>query len=146
MFPVDVNFDNIKISTRDANGESEKETDSLGRSFYFDFEKKCYVFEDGKNKECNKIEAIKQYTRLYINTAIHKFKVYDDKFGVNVNDLVGWRLPRSYVVSEIKRRITEGLLDTCPCVVGIKDWTFDRGMFTFTMVLDTGEEVSFKDV
>ena len=66
-------------------------------------------------------------------------------YGVTTDGLVGWRLPRSIQISEIKRQITEGILTKCPCCVSVSNWVFDNGTFSFTVKTDTGEEVTISD-
>lgn len=148
MFPSDVNFDKIKISTIDANSDEavqqEAAAHSLGESLYFDFEKKQYVFSDGANVVCTPVEAAEQHTVLFINTLVSKYRVYDDVFGTNTDELVGYRLPRSIAVAEIKRQIEENLPKTCPSIKEIRDFTFsndETGTFEFTEVLYDGSEV-----
>lgn len=148
MFPTDFDLSKIKISTLDANSAEaeaeEKAAHTLGKSLYFDFDKKEYVFKDGANVLCNQIEATKQHSILYIHTLINKFRIYDNKFGVDTDELVGWRLPRSIAIAEIKRQITENLPKTCPTIKEIKDFSFsndETGTFEFTEKLYDGSEV-----
>lgn len=137
MFPTDYNFTNSIQSTATATNAQH----SVGRSFAFDFKTHRFIFKDGKNVEDTQLEAIKQWIELFIRTEMKKFKIYTDTFGLDLTKLLGYRLPRAYIVSEIKRRITEGILNKVPCVVVVKNWLFDAGIFYFTVVTNTGEEV-----
>jgi len=119
--------------------------DTVGRSFQFDFDKKQFNFVDGAIVETGKIEAIEQWIKLYINTELSKFRIYPADYGVTTDGLVGWRLPRSIQISEIKRQITEGILTKCPCCVSVSNWVFDNGTFSFNVKTDTGEEVTISD-
>ena len=140
LFPVDVDFANIPADTVDET-VAEPATNEIGRSLKFDYETREFVFIDGKNVEPSKIDAIKQWIELYIRTEINKYVIYTENFGVDLNDLVGYRLPRGYQVSEIMRRINTGILTQCPNVVRVSDWNFDKGTFSFTVTTNTGEEV-----
>ena len=153
MFPDDNVMAAIRISI-DASGNATQEvgvsTDvklatKVGRSFAFDYEKKAFVFQDSVNEELSQIDAIKQWIQLFILTKVNAYKIYTENFGVDTDELVGWRLPRTIIVSEIKRRITEGVLNKCPCVDSVYDWKFDKGKFTFTVKTKTGEEATISE-
>lgn len=139
MFPSDVNLNSI---LPDAQATT---TTDIGRSMKFDYANKKFVFVDGANVEPGKIEAIEQWIHLFILTRIKAYRVYTDDFGVDTDNLLGWRLPRSIAVSEIKRMITEGIYKYCPAVVQVYNWTFDKGTFAFNVKTDTGEEVTISD-
>lgn len=140
MFPTDVNFNNVDIATTDETVDTAS-TDTLGRSLKFDYDTQSFVFVDGKNVEPSKVDSIKQWIELYIRTEVKKYAVYTDDFGVDLRDLVGYRLPRGYQISEIMRRINEGILTKCPNVVSVSEWSFDKGAFSFKVTTNTGEEV-----
>lgn len=142
MFPTDVDFEAVDVSTVDSNVTT---TDTLGASLKFDYETERFILVDGKNVEPSKIEAIKQWIELYIRTELGKYKVYTDDFGVDLRGLVGWRLPRGYQISEIMRRINTGILTKCPNVTAVTDWDFAEGTFSFTVTTDTGEEVRISE-
>ena len=149
MFPTDFNFDDVTVSTTDANSDSvaTNTNATLGRSPYFDFDTKKFILKDGINRECTQKESIQQHTRLFINTVKNKYAIYDKNFGVNTDKLVGYRLPRSVIVAEIKRQISEDLIKTCPAIAEITDWSFDGsiGTFYFTEKLVNGESVVISD-
>lgn len=140
MFPTDYKFINSVQSTATITNSQTK----VGRSFAFDYKTHRFVFKDGKNVEDTQIEAIKQWVELFIRTEMKKYKIYADSFGLDLTKLLGYRLPRAYIVSEIKRRITEGILNKVPCVVVVKDWQFNAGIFYFTVLTNTGEEVKIE--
>lgn len=143
MFPADVNF-----PTAAGNDPARNTIDltKLGKSLAFDYGTDRFILVDGKNRIPTKIESIKQWIELYLRTAVNKYLIYSSDFGVDFSDLVGYRLPRSYQVSEIIRRVNSGILNKCPCVREIKNWSFDgtKG-FSFTVVTNTGEEVKISE-
>ena len=143
MFPTDVDLSSINITSVDDTSETTEI--NIGRSIQFDYESQRFIFKDGKNVEPSKIDSIKQWIELYIRTEIDQSKVYSSEFGVDLRDLVSYRLPRGYQVSEIIRRITEGILSQCPNVVSVSDWNFDKGHFSFTATTNTGEEVTISE-
>lgn len=140
MFPEDVVLTEVEVTTIDETADTTV-SGTIGRSIKFDYEKKEFVIQDGKNVEPSKIDAIKQWIELFIRTEVDKYKVYTSSFGVDLRDLVGYRLPRGYQVAEIMRRINEGILTKCPDVASVSDWSFDKGTFSFTVKTNTGEEV-----
>lgn len=87
------------------------------------------------------VNDVKQWVELYIKVELNKYKIYDENFGMDFSDIVGYRLPRSVQVSEIIRRLKRGIINGCDNVNDVKDFTFDKGKFTFTLVTDLGEEV-----
>lgn len=89
----------------------------------------------------NEVEQVKQWVELLIKVEKDKYKIYDDNFGMDFSDIVGYRLPRSVQVSEIIRRLKRTILNGCDHVTDVRDFTFDKGTFTFTLVTDLGEEV-----
>lgn len=123
------------------NDETQLSNTSVGRSMAFDFKQKRFVFTNGINKEPTQIGAIKQWIELFIRTRSEKFAIYNSDFGVRLDGLLGYRLPRSYVLAEIKKRITNGILNGCPAVVSVTEWVFNAGSFSFTVTTNTGEEV-----
>ena len=129
MFPDEITLTETEIATVDETADTVV-SGTIGRSIKFDYEKKEFVINDGKNVEPSKIDAIKQWIELFISS-----------FGVDLRDLVGYRLPRGYQVAEIMRRINEGILTKCPDVASVSDWNFDKGTFSFTVKTNTGEEV-----
>lgn len=137
MFPTDYTFTTENESTATKTSQQNR----VGRNMKFDFKSKSFVFTDGKNDETTQVDAIKQWIELFIRTEANKYAIYTDTFGLDLSHLVGYRLPRSFIVSEIKRRITEGILNKVPCTVSVSDWEFDAGHFYFTVKTNTGEEV-----
>lgn len=119
----------------------QEETNSVGRSFVFDFEQNKFIVQGGIVKETDRVTAIKQWIELFIRVELNKYKIYDENFGTDFSDLVGYRLPRSYQVAQITKRINDGILNYCPNVVSVTEWKFDKGHFQFTVTTDLGEEV-----
>lgn len=57
--------------------------------------------------KCDNLEAIKQAVYLMLNIERYKYVIYSANYGVELLDLIGHPIP--YVLSELKRRITECL-------------------------------------
>lgn len=66
---------------------------------------KTYSIVDGSI--CDGLEAVKQTIELILNTERYKYTIYSWNYGIELNDLFGQ--PKSYVIPELQRRITEAL-------------------------------------
>lgn len=109
----------------------------LIKSIKFDYSTNNFIVDE----EPTEVDQVKQWVELLIKVEKDKYKIYDDNFGMDFSDIVGYRLPRSVQVSEIIRRLKRTILNGCDHVVDVKDFTFDKGTFTFTIITDLGEEV-----
>ena len=89
----------------------------------------------------DEVEQVKQWVELLIKVEKDKYKIYNNNFGMDCSDIVGYRLPRSVQVSEIIRRLKRTIINGCDHVTDVRDFTFDKGTFTFTLITDLGEEV-----
>lgn len=103
----------------------------------FDYETNSFE----PNEFTDEVTELKQWCQLLIVTELNKYKIYDSNFGMDFSDIVGYRLPRSVQVSEIIRRLKRTILNGCDHVTDVRDFTFDKGAFTFTLITDLGEEV-----
>ena len=59
------------------------------------------------NGHSDELEAIKQSVYCILNTERYQYVIYSPNYGIELNDLFGE--PTSYVVPELKRRVTEAL-------------------------------------
>ena len=93
------------------------------------------------NEFTDELTELKQWIELLIRTEKDKYKIYNENFGMDFSDLIGYRLPRSVVVSEIIRRLKRTIVNGCDHVTDCRDFQFDNGTFKFTVITDLGEEV-----
>lgn len=107
------------------------------KSIKFNYDTNTFIVDD----QPNEVEQIKQWVELLIKVEKDKYKIYNENFGMDFSDIVGYRLPRSVQVSEIIRRLKRTILNGCDHVTDVRDFTFDKGTFTFTIITDLGEEV-----
>lgn len=107
------------------------------KSIKFNYDTNIFIVDD----QPNEVEQIKQWVELLIKVEKDKYKIYNENFGMDFSDIVGYRLPRSVQVSEIIRRLKRTILNGCDHVTDVRDFTFDKGTFTFTIITDLGEEV-----
>lgn len=107
------------------------------KSITFNYDTNTFIVDDPPNE----VEQIKQWVELLIKVEKDKYKIYNENFGMDFSDIVGYRLPRSVQVSEIIRRLKRTILNGCDHVTDVRDFTFNKGKFTFTIITDLGKEV-----
>lgn len=81
-------------------------------------------------------EAVKQAIYLIVNTERYQYPIYSWNYGTETLDLIGRPIP--FVLSEIKRRVTEALLQD-DRITSVDNWGFDvkRGKVTATYTAHT---------
>lgn len=93
------------------------------------------------DSDCSEVQQVKQWIELLIKVEKDKYKIYDENFGMDFSDIVGYRLPRSVQVSEIIRRLKRTIVNGCDNVTDVRDFAFDNGKFSFTVITTLGNEV-----
>lgn len=109
----------------------------------FDYKTNQFIMKNGNVQETSRVDAVRQWIELFIRVELNKYAIYSNNFGLDLSNLVGYRLPRSVQVSEIIRRLHEGIMSGCKHVTSCQDFSFDKGHFTFTVITDLGDEVRF---
>lgn len=130
-------FRKIRVPTND----TVTKTEEVGRSFVFDYDSNTFKITSGTVQETDRVQATKQWIELFIRTEKDKYKIYSTNFGTDLSDLVGYRLPRGYQVSEIMRRVNDGILNGCKSVQAVRNWKFTKDGFYFTVIMTDGTEV-----
>lgn len=140
MFPTDIDLSALSAETATAATiDTNTTAETIGKSLKFDYKTNSFVFVDGSNVIPNDTEAVAQWIELFIRTELNKYAIYSDSFGLDLSDLVGYRLPRAFQVAEIQRRLTEGILRKCPTVKAVQNWQFNAGHFSFDVITEKGE-------
>lgn len=93
------------------------------------------------NEFTDEVAELKNWVELLIRVEKDKYKIYNENFGMDFSDIVGYRMPRSVQVSEIIRRLKRTIVNGCVHTQDVRDFQFDNGTFKFTVVTDLGEEV-----
>ena len=114
------------------------------RSLLFDYKTNSFVIKNGNVQEASRVEAVTQWIELFIRVELNKYAIYDDRFGLDLSNLIGYRLPRSVQASEIIRRLHDGIINGCKHVTDVQDFSFSNGTFSFTVITDLGEEVKLE--
>lgn len=110
----------------------------------FDYNTNRFVIDNYEVKEATRVEQVKQWIELFIRVELNKYAIYDDNFGLDLSDIIGYRLPRSVQISEIIRRLKQGILQGCDHVTDVTDFYFSNNTFNFTVITDLGEEVKIE--
>ena len=69
-------------------------------------------------------DAVLQAVYLILNVERYAYPIYSRSYGSELADLIG--KPKDYAMSEMKRRITEALLQD-DRITGLGDWEFETG-------------------
>ena len=72
----------------------------------------------------DKREALYQAIYLILNVERYVYPIYSRNYGSEFSDLIG--KPKDYAMSEMKRRITEALLQD-DRITSLSDWEFEPG-------------------
>lgn len=117
--------------------ETEEESAKVGRSFCFDYDTKRFKVMDGGITECTGGEAVKQWIELLIRTIPGKYAIYNEKFGVATDEIIGYKnMPLGFIYSELKREIQEGIALN-PSVDSMADYSArrDNGVLTISFMV-----------
>ncbi len=74
-------------------------------------------------------DAVLQAVYVMLNVERYAYPIYSRNYGVELSELIG--KPKDYAISEIKRLITEALLQD-DRVTEVTDWEFTTGRNTVT--------------
>ena len=110
----------------------------------FDYKTNQFIMKNGNVQETSRVDAVRQWIELFIRVELNKYAIYSNNFGLDLSNLVGYRLPRSVQVSEIIRRLHDGITQNCKHVVECKDFSFSNGVFSFTVITNIGDEIKLE--
>lgn len=103
------------------------------KTWYIDFDRNIVT------TNIDDLAAVRQAASLILATERYEFIIYSDQYGVELVDLFGEN--QTYVMSEVKRRITEALTQD-DRITGVTDFNFERTKrslhVTFTVTTNVG--------
>lgn len=120
--------------------------EKIGRSIQFDYQKKKFLFTNGKANEVTQEDAVKQWLELMCRTLPDRYAVYmDTGFGVETDQIIGYKtLPKGFIYSEMQRQIKENAV-LSKCITSIINFSANaegkKLNIYFTAVLYHGGEV-----
>ena len=74
-------------------------------------------------------DALLQAVYLILNVERYAYPIYSRNYGSELSNLIG--KPKDYAMSELKRQITEALLQD-DRITGLSDWEFETGRKSVT--------------
>jgi len=107
--------------------ETPKDLSTIGKSFLFDFKTGDFIVKDGRLVKLKDIEALKIWIEKVIRTEKFRFKIYENiDYGISIEDLIiGYDYSQSFIESEIKREVTETLLEH-PMINSLNEWKITK--------------------
>ncbi len=146
MFPTihtDLEQLNQKLS------QQQNSIKPLGKSCFFDYKTGQHKIIDGKAVMCSLVETMEQWIEKVLRTELNKYGIYTidetENFGISIYRYIGEKnIPMGYIVSELKREITEQMLQH-RYIKEVTDYQAireKRGLhILFTTILITGEYI-----
>ncbi len=146
MFPTihtDLEQLNQKLS------QQQNSIKPLGKSCFFDYKTGQHKIIDGKAVMCSLVETMEQWIEKVLRTELNKYGIYTidetENFGISIYRYIGEKnIPMGYIVSELKREITEQMLNHryIKEVTDYQAMREKRGLhILFTTILITGEYI-----
>ena len=115
---------------------------TYGRELDFDFTAGEFVLEDGKPKVVEGPDALRVWITKALLTTRYRWPIYSANFGCELEDIIGYDLPRTVLESEIPRFVREALIYD-DRIEDVKDFMIERGAdwlkVTFTVVTFDGQ-------
>lgn len=137
-------FPQIILPSQTASTTDTKTVD-YGKELAFDFEKGEFIYEDGRPKVVEGIEALKIWIEKALRTARYRWPIYSFNYGNELEEIIGLDLPRPVLESEIKRVIREALIYD-DRIADVTDFEIEREgeklMVTFRVVTVLGDTLT----
>lgn len=115
---------------------------TYGQELDFDFTTGEFILEDGKPKVVEGPDALSVWIAKALLTARYRWPIYSPAFGCELENIIGYDLPRAVLESEIPRLIREALIYD-DRIEDVKDFVIERGAdwlkVTFTVVTFDGQ-------
>ncbi|MBO8158821.1 DUF2634 domain-containing protein [Thermosyntropha sp.] len=115
---------------------------TYGREPDFDFTTGEFILQDGKPKVVDGPDALRVWITKALLTTRYRWPIYSSAFGCELEDIIGFDLPRAVLESEIPRFVREALIYD-DRIEDVKDFVVERGAdwlkVTFTVVTFDGQ-------
>lgn len=98
---------------------------TYGKELDFDFETCEFKLEDGSPKVLEGVEALRIWIVKTILTARYRFPIYSFNYGCELEDLIGYDIPKVVLEAEIPRVIREALIYD-PRISDVRDFSIER--------------------
>lgn len=105
-----------------------------GYTFGFNWESETYSMDYGTPVGVNGVEAVKAWLQLVLRTTQGRYAIYPSDFGASLYNVMGKKLPKGAVLSEIRRQLKESM-KYCPTIEDIGQVVWDGEAITCTVTL-----------
>lgn len=104
IFPqLNINVDNV------IDQVTEKSKKHIPKEYAWDFENNDFLLKDGKFVVVEGIEALKVWIWKALHTERKKYSIYSDRYGHDLDSIVGKGFSKALIETEAKRLIWECL-------------------------------------
>ena len=107
----------------DGTIDTETTGKKIPQEYAWDFENNDFALKNGKPYLVEGVEAIKVWIYKTLKTIRYKYSAYSWNYGVEFEDLIGKKLSKQFIDTEIRRMIKEALMvNENIQVVTLTDW------------------------
>lgn len=123
---------------------SQSSTVTYGRELDFDFSTGQFVMTDGAPKVLEGPDALRIWITKTLLTARYRFPIYSFNYGCEMEDVIGYDIPRVVLESEIPRVITEALIHDAR-INDVREFSIEREsdhlIVEFTVITFDGQSI-----
>jgi len=105
---------------------AQPEAITYGRELDFDFTTGQFVMDDGAPKVLEGPDALRIWIAKTLQTARYRFPIYSFNYGCEMEEGIGYDIPRAVLEAEIPRVIREALIYDNR-IDDVRDFTIERG-------------------
>jgi hypothetical protein len=106
--------------------KADDERVAYGKELAFDFAGGDFIMVDGSPKVVEGVEALKVWIEKAIRTARYRFPAYTFNYGCEIEEIIGYDIPRPVLESEVQRVIREALIYD-DRIEDVRDFIIERG-------------------
>lgn len=134
-------FPDIEIP-EEATAQSEAIT--YGRELDFNFTTGQFILEDGAPRVVEGPDALRIWITKTLLTARYRFPIYSFNYGCEMEDVIGYDIPRAVLEAEIPRVITEALIHDAR-INDVREFSIEREsdhlIVEFTVITFDGQSI-----
>lgn len=121
---------------QDAETATARDEAEMGVAFAFDWQAGCYLMEAGSPVEVTGNKAVQEWMQQVLRTKRERYAIYPTDFGAPAQDLIGQKYPKGFLLSELRRQLTESGA-YCPAIETVSQLASERDQITGTVTLRT---------
>lgn len=80
------------------------------KEYAWDFNKDCFIYDNGQHKIVTENEALKVWIYKVLKTERWRYQIYDNAYGIELEQFIGRRTNNSDTAGEIGQYVNEALL------------------------------------